>query len=371
MTQVRTADDFDRDIWCLLGLVFDAVDLDFSRDAIYFAASTKTPFFISTPNLNFTIAALGDPEFRDTVVNSDLSLIDGMPLLWISRLLGTRLMSKSSGSDLFDKLWQTEVCEERKMWIFFFGGKDGVAELACQKINNSGSGLVCAGYLNPGFKSIDDISGQEIIEQINKVNADFLVVALGAKKGQAWINQNRQRLKVPVVSHLGAVVNFVAGNIDRAPVWMQKAGLEWIWRILQEPSLWSRYFSDGIGLLKLFGTRILPYACWRMLHIKQMSDLQPLILSVDEHKEQIVVRIKGDCLFQTLSPLREVFREISTKGRCVKLDLSETLLIDGAFIGLCMMLLKHLKITGSTLTISGLDPGLRRIFRWNCAEHLL
>jgi len=197
------------------------------------------------------------------------------------------------------------------------------------------------------------------------------VVALGARKGQLWIDRNRQRLQVPVVSHLGAVVNFVAGNVKRAPLWMQKSGLEWVWRILQEPLLWRRYFLDGLGFTRLFFTRVLPYAVWRKLQAVRLADVKPVVCRVGNEQEQTIIAIKGSCLHRTIAPLRLVFRDASIESSLIKLDLSEVDVVDGAFLGLCLVLLKQVTAAEGELTISGLNPDLVRIFRWNCVEYLL
>jgi N-acetylglucosaminyldiphosphoundecaprenol N-acetyl-beta-D-mannosaminyltransferase len=364
-------DDFDRDTWCLLGLPYDAVSMQAACEIISEAALTRHNCFFSTPNLNFSISALDDLAFRNTVINSELSLIDGMPLLWMARLLGTGLAEKVSGSDLFDQLCHRSPPGKTMIKVFLFGGEAGVAEIASEKINATESGITCAGFLNPGFGSIEDISRPEIINEINAAKADFLVVALGARKGQLWIDRNRQRLQVPVVSHLGAVVNFVAGNVKRAPVWMQTSGLEWVWRILQEPLLWKRYFLDGMGFTWLFFTRVLPYAVFRKLQAVRLAEVKPVVCRVNEGKEQTVIAIKGSCLHRTIAPLRMVFREASSGSRSIKLDLSEVAVVDGAFLGLCLMLLKQVTVAGGELTISGLNPSLVRIFRWNCVDYLL
>ena len=364
-------DDFDRDTWCLLGLPYDAVSMQAACEIISEAALTRRPCFFSTPNLNFSISALDDPAFRNTVIDSELSLIDGMPLLWMARLLGTGLSEKVSGSDLFDQLWHRSPSGKTRIKVFFFGGEAGVAEIASQKINATESGLTCVGFLNPGFASIEDISRPEIIDQINAAKADFLVVALGARKGQLWIDRNRQQLQVPVISHLGAVVNFVAGNVNRAPVWMQKSGLEWVWRILQEPVLWKRYFFDGLGFTRLFLTRVLPYAVWRKANAVRLANVQPVVCRVDKEQEQTVIAIEGSCLQRTIAPLRVVFRDASSESRSIRLDLAQVAVVDGAFLGLCLLLLKQVTAAGGKLTISGLNSDLVRIFRWNCVEYLL
>ena len=107
--------------------------------------------------------------------------------------------------------------------------------------------------------TVESMSDKAIIDQINAAEPDFLVVALGAKKGQQWIMKNREQLNVSVISHLGAVVNFVGDNVQRAPLRWQKMGLEWVWRILQEPLLWKRYLVDGLWFLRLMITRVFPW----------------------------------------------------------------------------------------------------------------
>ncbi|MEZ5917325.1 MAG: WecB/TagA/CpsF family glycosyltransferase [Parvularculaceae bacterium] len=105
-----------------------------------------------------------------------------------------------------------------------------------------------AGHLNPGFGDIEQMSADHIIDAITEAKADFVLVALGAAKGECWIEKNRDRLNAPVIAHLGAVVDFAAGAVARAPVWVRKTGLEWAWRIKEDPSLWRRYWQDGAGL---------------------------------------------------------------------------------------------------------------------------
>jgi hypothetical protein len=103
--------------------------------------------------------------------------------------------------------------------------------------------------MNPGFGTVEQMSTDAIISRINEANADFLVVSLGAAKGHSWIHENRTKLNTPVISHLGAVVSFVAGRTRRAPPALRSVGLEWAWRISQEPRLLTRYGRDALKLL--------------------------------------------------------------------------------------------------------------------------
>ena len=363
--------DFDRNLWCLLGLPFDAIDMSEAVKSVRQSVVDKIPFFISTPNLNFLIASQSDPEFRLSVINSELNIADGMPLIWVARLLGIPFPERVTGSGMIEMLRRRELNPNRVISVFFFGGEAGVAEQACQVINKEQGGLACAGFYSPGFGSISDMSDPAIIKTINQSNADFIIVSLGAKKGQAWIEHNRENLSAPVISHLGAVVNFVAGNVKRAPVWMQKTGLEWVWRIWQEPKLWRRYFMDGAKFLSLILKYVLPYAFWRLMNKDRLSANHPVTYDVKYFDNLIVITIHGLCVAQSISPLRGLFRQESGKSLPIRLDLSNVDIIDGAFLGLCLVLGKHLNRKGFDLQFSGCNRVVQRISRWNCVEYLL
>lgn len=240
----------------LIGLPVHAVTLDQAVQYIKACALGNHRCFFSTPNLNFLITAQSNEAFRRSVEQSDLSLADGMPLVWLSKMLGLPIRERVAGSDVFEALRKASGPPVR---VYFYGGPPGAAARAMEAINaDKGGGLVCVGAQSPGYGGVEELSAPDTIAAINQSGAQFLVVSLGAAKGQAWILHNLAHLNVPVVSHLGAVVNFAAGEVSRAPVFMQKAGLEWLWRIKEEPSLWRRYAGDGFALLKLLVTKVFP-----------------------------------------------------------------------------------------------------------------
>ena len=181
-----------------------------------------------------------------------------MPVIWIVRLMGLPIKRRIAGSDVFAALKSRPSA--RNLKLFLLGGDEGVAEAAARAINQRADRMQCVGSSNPGFGSVDEMSRTEIIDQINASGANFLIIALGAQKGHHWLLRNHNRLRVPIRTHLGAVVNFEAGTIKRAPHRMAKLGLEWLWRIKEEPRLWRRYWRDGQMLLRLLLTRALPLA---------------------------------------------------------------------------------------------------------------
>jgi N-acetylglucosaminyldiphosphoundecaprenol N-acetyl-beta-D-mannosaminyltransferase len=251
--------------YSLLGLPFHAVTLSEAAEIVTDSIALRNTCFISTPNLNFTVMAQDDPDFYNSVIQSDLVVADGMPLIWVAKLLGLPITERVAGSDLFAYLSQQP--RQNKIRVFFFGGETGVAEKAHHALNHSSPGMESCGFYDPGFVSIDEMSNDQIIEYINACKPDFILVALGAKKGQRWIMHNREKLNAPVISHLGAVINFVAGSVERAPEKWQRFGLEWVWRIKQEPKLYKRYLGDGLRFLKMLFTETLPL----VLHSKKLA----------------------------------------------------------------------------------------------------
>lgn len=357
--------DFERDVYCLLGLPIDVTDTAGALARLRAAAAVRQPCFVSTPNLNFLIACQSDAVFRDSVIASDLSVADGMPLVWLGRLLGIPLPERVAGSTLFEAL-RADVA--RPLSVYFFGGPEGVADAACQRLNEEKRGLRCVGFHYPGFGTIEDMSADEVIADINASGADFLVVALGARKGQAWIVRNLPRLAVPLVSHLGAVVNFVAGSVSRAPPWMQRSGLEWLWRIKEEPGLWRRYGSDGLAVLRLLATCVLPHAWHRWRH--RGASAQGYLMRAEEDG-LIVLRLHGDWQAANLSPLRTAFAELADTTAPLRLDLSATGEVDTALVALVQLLHGHRARSGLPLTIVGAGGAARRVFRWCRAEYVL
>ncbi len=360
--------DLSRQVHCLLGLPFDATNLATAVQHVRTAAANRSQCFISTPNLNFLIAAQSDAAFRNSVINSDLSLADGMYVVWTARLLGIPIRERVAGSDLFEQL---RAGSSEQISVYFFGGMEGVAETACRRLNAEPSGIVCAGFESPGFVSIQEMSSDESIEKINASEADFLVVSLGAKKGQSWIEYNRKRITVPVISHLGAVINFIAGDVGRAPIMLQRLGLEWLWRIKEEPGLWRRYATDGLAFMKLLFTRVVPYAWFILMRKPASQELETADIERFDDGDEIVFRLSGVWVQDNLEPLREFFSSPSLAGRNVRIELQHVTYVDSAFIGLLLLLYGDRNQQGRQLLVSKLNTRVRQIFIFACAEFLL
>lgn len=325
---IRSVPDYSRPVYDILGLPFDAVDLQGAVRSVIQAVENRTPLFVSTPNLNFLIASQSDASFRQSVYASDLSLADGMPVIWLARLLGVPIHQRVAGSDLFEALCAQTA---RTVKVYFFGGPDGAAQQASDRVNAMAEarvrqgltpGVRCVGFESPGFGTLDDMSQAAVIDRINATGADFVVVALGAKKGQAWIQRNREQLHAPVISHLGAVVNMAAGTIARAPRWMQRIGLEWVWRIKEEPMLWKRYASDGWVLLRLLLTKIVPQMVWRM-KLRWRGPAQSCDAALDVRRDQGIchMALRGIWTTGHVQPLRDQLAAAAKQGELTQLDI--------------------------------------------------
>ena len=338
---IRPIPDLSRPVHDILGLPFDAVSCDEAVAAVLASVDSRAPLFISTPNLNFLIATQSDAAFRESVRVSDLSLADGMPVVWLARMLGVPIRQRVAGSDLFEAVRGQEI---RTVKVFYFGGPDGAAQRAGEQLNQLAAarhaegrtpGMVCVGYESPGFGSLEDMSSPALIARINASGADFVIVALGARKGQAWIQRNRGQLEAPVISHLGAVVNMAAGTIARAPRWMQRGGLEWVWRIKEEPLLWKRYAYDGLAMARLMLAEVIPDMWRRRRWLRPAARLAhpaTLVEAGEGPRRRVALQgiwTTGDC-----ASLRAWLAQAWAHGEPPQVDVHRALYLDAAVRGL-------------------------------------
>jgi N-acetylglucosaminyldiphosphoundecaprenol N-acetyl-beta-D-mannosaminyltransferase len=366
----RPANDLAREVYCVLGLPIDALDMPSVLRRIDAPAASRTPFLISTPNLSFLVNSRSDPEFRESLLNSDLCPADGMSVVWIARLIGVPIKQRVSGSDIFEALKLADRARNR-LKVFLFGGAEGVAAKAAEKLNVSG--FSCVGSLDPGFGVVDEMSRDHIIDKVNASEADFLAVSLGAKKGQLWLHRNHQRLTIPIRAHLGATINFQAGTVKRAPTMFRTWGLEWLWRIKEEPHLWRRYAGDGWVLLRLIFTRVLPLAiATRWCRFKSQRRPQDLLIKTAHDHDCVTISLCGDATGRHIGMAISCFREgLTATNRVVVIDLSNSRFIDARFFGLLLMVRKRVKGQGVQLTFAGASPVMKRMFRLNELGFLL
>lgn len=218
----------------LIGRIWvDSVDFTQALDEIERLVDSGEGGSVYTPNVDHVVTAETDAGFREAYAAASLSLADGKPLLWASRLLGAPLPAKISGSDLISPLLQRAAA--RNWSVYFLGGAPGVAAEAAEILRRD-LGLIIAGVDAPRISLEPRADGVDpVAERIRAARPDLLLVALGAPKQELWIHRNRERLHPAVALGIGASLDFVTGRVRRAPRWMSEAGLEWLFRLAQEP----------------------------------------------------------------------------------------------------------------------------------------
>ena len=228
------------------------VDFQGAIDAIDRLISAKNGGTVFTPNVDHVVMAEHDQRFRTAYAAAALSLVDGTPVLWAARLLRTPLPAKISGSDLVMPLLRRAA--ERGHRVYFLGGAPGVAELAKSKLEAALPGIRIVGTDASRIDVNATEEADEVAERIRRAAPDLVLVALGAPKQEIWSYTRAELLKPAVLIGVGASLDFVAGIQKRAPSWMSKVGLEWLYRLAQEPRrLAARYLlrDPEFGLILL------------------------------------------------------------------------------------------------------------------------
>lgn len=211
--------------------------------------------YVVAINVDVVMKIENDSYLKQVVDNADMVLVDGKPLVWISKLHGKPLKAKISGSDLVPLL--CKVAAQKNYTIFIIGGKEGIAEQAKRKLEEKLPGIRILGTYAPplGFEK-DEKELDKINHMISDVHPDLLVACFGCPKQEKWIYENISKYNAKVSICAGATVDFLAGNVNRAPKWMSEHGLEWFYRFLQEPKrMFKRYFVDDVkivGLIKKY-----------------------------------------------------------------------------------------------------------------------
>jgi N-acetylglucosaminyldiphosphoundecaprenol N-acetyl-beta-D-mannosaminyltransferase len=216
------------------------------------ALSGGAPEYVVTPNAQHILTLQNDAHFQEIYCKAFLVVPDGVSLLWAAKFLQTPLKGRVNGTDLFERLCC--VAAEKGLKIFLLGGRPGAAEKAKETLKGRYPSLKIVGTHCPpyGFES-QSAELALINSKIKAVAPHILFVGLGAPKQEKWIYSNYQELGVPISVGIGVSFELVTDMVRRAPVWMQKMGLEWIFRLLVEPQrLWQRYIIGNplfIGLV--------------------------------------------------------------------------------------------------------------------------
>ncbi len=235
----------------LLNTCINNLTMPETIDKIEKMISSKNKSYVVAVNVDVIMKIENDPYLKEIVDNADMVLVDGKPLVWISKIYGRPLKAKISGSDLVPLL--CDVAAQKGYSIFIIGGKDGIAEQAQKRLENKLPNIKIVGTYAPpmGFEK-DEEELNKINSMISRAKPDLLIACFGCPKQEKWIYENINKYDAKVSICAGATVDFLAGNVKRAPRWMSEYGLEWFYRFLQEPKrMFKRYFVDDVKILKL------------------------------------------------------------------------------------------------------------------------
>jgi N-acetylglucosaminyldiphosphoundecaprenol N-acetyl-beta-D-mannosaminyltransferase len=226
----------------IAGVRVEALAFDDVVEALVAHAVRRgSPGYVVTPNAHHVVLLQHDALLREIYENALLVVPDGVPLLWAAKLLGTRLPGRVNGTDLFETLCARAAQEGLR--VFLLGGREGAAAAAAARLSARHPSLdICGVHCPPMNFESNPTDCADIAAAIAGARPDLLFVGLGAPKQEYWMYRNCRQLGVPVSLGIGVSFELVGGIVPRAPRWMQRSGLEWLYRLGAEPGrLWKRY----------------------------------------------------------------------------------------------------------------------------------
>ncbi|MCX7790922.1 MAG: WecB/TagA/CpsF family glycosyltransferase [Chloroflexaceae bacterium] len=356
-----------RKLLVVLGLPIDSLTLDEALDRCeeFIAAGRTTgrTHQIATVNTHFVVNALQDPELRRILQEADMTTADGMPLVWASRLLGAPLPGRVTGADMVPAL--AARAARRGYSIYFLGAREGVAARAAAILQRRYPGLKVAGVHSPPLTTLLEMD-RTIVERVRDARPDILLVAFGNPKQEKWIRMHAPELRVPVCIGVGATLDFIVGVTKRAPLWMQRSGLEWAYRVMQEPRrLFKRYLRDFFHFGVSFARQ-----WWLMgpLAVANDAPARPVADIAADGGEPAtngagmpVIHIRGR-LTATSSPalLREA-RGVLQRSASLVLNLADTEFVDSAGIGALVAVAHQARASGGTLYLKDVPAPVNRL----------
>lgn len=235
----------------LLNTYVNNVSMSDTLQEICRLVDEKKKSYVVAINVDVVMKIENDDYLKKITDEADLTLVDGKPLVWIAKWHKHPVKEKISGSDMVPELCR--VAQQKGYRIYIIGGKDGIAEQAKSNLEHDLPGIKIVGTYAPplGFeKDKDELL--RINSKISEVHPDIVIACFGCPKQEKWIYENYKSYDAYVSVCAGATVDFLAGNVNRAPKWMANHGLEWLYRFTQEPKrLFKRYFVDDIKIIKL------------------------------------------------------------------------------------------------------------------------
>lgn len=234
----------------ILGVKIAAVNLTEAIGYVDRLVREKSRNYICVAPVSTIVSCQEDARYKEVVNKAGMVTPDGMPTVWLGKLKGYMNMDRVYGPDLMVMVCQAG--ESRGYRHYFYGATADVCDLLEKKLKERFPLLNVAGKFSPPFRDLSQDEDKDIIETINRANPDILWVGLGSPKQDFWMHEHRDKLKVPVMIGVGAAFDFLSGQKKQAPRWIQRCGLEWLFRLCCEPRrLWRRYLVGNTKFLYL------------------------------------------------------------------------------------------------------------------------
>ncbi len=353
--EVRRSAPSDSSLVSVLGVPIDNVTMDDVIGKIQEWIAEGGFHQIATANTDFLINSIVDDELEEVLSRCDMVLADGMPLVWTSILKGKRLKERVTGSDMVPRLADLSArCGYR---IFLLGSTPSSLAGATAWMENNYPGVCIVGAHSPAFASLDGMDHEDTLQRIEAANPDILLVAFGNPKQEKWLSMHRSRLHVPVCIGVGASFDFLAGSVKRAPSWMQHTGLEWLYRVAQEPSrLARRYMKNAFGLAMHLPMELATVAA----QVKQYSLPQ---LIVEDTGDVRVMRVTGNFTGPLTKRFAKETQLALANGSNIVLDLSGSTYVGSDALGLLIRIAARFRFCRRELWLTGLRPLVIRALR--------
>lgn len=231
----------------LLGIRIAALTMDDVLGICEQHIVEKNSLLLSVVNVAKLVNCRRDAELRKSVLEADIVLADGLPLVWLSKLISDPLPERLAGIDIMYGL--LERASHNNYGVYFLGAEKAIIQRVVQTVKQRYSGLRIAGYRDGYF---GESESKEIAEEIRNSSADILLVAISSPKKENFLRNWRKFMNVPVCHGVGGSFDILAGAVKRAPSWVQRYGLEWLYRLVQEPRrMWKRYLVTNTAFIKL------------------------------------------------------------------------------------------------------------------------
>lgn len=241
----------------VVGIPITVIDYDRTLEWIDAMVSTRRRGYVCACNVHTVMAAREDPELRAALMTSSLNVPDGQPLVWALNALGSRLTDRVYGPELMARACAHAAAETGHR-VYLYGGHDRVAlRQLCESLRDRFPGINIVGGYSPPFRALRPEERAAIAEDINDSEADVVWVGIGVPKQEKWMAAFRSQLEAPVLIGVGAAFDFLAGRVPQAPPWLQRRGLEWAYRLAQEPRrLWPRYLRYNPRFVGVFARQL-------------------------------------------------------------------------------------------------------------------